>query len=48
VPPGEHRLLFHSSDIPMIPDKEEISRRDRRTLSVAVGDWNWNVENQQP
>ena len=47
VPPGEHALMFHSSNAP-IPDEEDITKSGRRSVSVAVGNWRWNVQDDQP
>ena len=47
VPPGEHALMFHSSNAP-IQDEEDITKSGRRSVSVAVGNWRWNVQDDQP
>ena len=46
VPPGDHALMFHAADAPTMAD-EAIANGDRRSLSVAVGAWNWNARGAQ-
>lgn len=45
--PGNHELVFHSSDAPTVAD-DLINNGDRRALSFALGTWRWSDQREQP
>ena len=47
VPSGSHQLAFHPAESPTVAH-DVIKNGDQRPLSFAVGDWSWNVRNEQP
>ena len=46
VSPGDHELLFHPAEAPTLAG-EGIGNGDPRSLSFAVGAWNWRVGDEQ-
>ena len=46
VSPGDHELVFHPAEAPTLAG-EVIDNGDPRSLSFAVGAWNWRVGDEQ-
>lgn len=47
VGPGEHEIVFHAVEEPTLPS-EVTDNGDRRSLSFALGAWNWTVRGAEP